>query len=194
MSKTIARQLLGLEKNIEQAAGAETAHRVMAGRQQITEATKSAKVAAWVKGAMERLDDLVDETARNQIMTNCGIQCALVNRNLTEKAKIRRKKFPTEEEFLQAEQHHPPLGTRVRREGDTLFQIYTPKEYTRPLRCFCNLLRALPEDQTVSPTYCQCSRGFVQTYWEQVLEHPVQVELLGSCVSGAMECTFAIRW
>jgi hypothetical protein len=194
MSKIIARQLLGLEKSIEQAVGAETAHRVMEGSQQITETTKSAKIAAWVKGAMEQLDSLVDKTTRNQIMMNCGIQCALVNRNVIDKGRARRKKFPTEEAFLQAEQRHPPLGTRVRREKDALLQIYTPREYTRPLRCFCNLLRALPEDQTVSPTYCQCSRGFVQTYWEQVLEHPVQVELSGSCVSGATECTFAIRW
>ncbi len=194
MSKTIARQLLGLEKNIEQATDAEMAHRVMEGSQQITEATKSAKVAAWVKGAMERLDSLVDETARNRIMTSCGIQCALVNRSVIDRGRARRKKFPTEEEFLQAEQRQPPPGTRVRREGDTLLQVYTPREFKRPLHCFCNLLRALPEDQTVSPTYCQCSRGFVQTYWEQVLEHPVQVEVLGSCVSGATECTFTIRW
>lgn len=39
-------------------------------------------------------------------------------------------------------------------------------------------------------TYCQCSRAFVQWCWEYILEQPVDVELLESCVSGGQECKF----
>jgi len=61
------------------------------------------------------------------------------------------------------------------------------------MRCYCGLLRGLPEDENVSRTYCYCSEGFVKEFWENVLERPVKVELLQSALSGASECQFAIH-
>jgi predicted hydrocarbon binding protein len=61
------------------------------------------------------------------------------------------------------------------------------------MRCYCGLLRALPEGETVSKTYCNCSKGFVEKYWEAVLQKPVKVDVLQSAVSGASECKFAIH-
>ena len=62
------------------------------------------------------------------------------------------------------------------------------------MRCYCGLLRALPEDKTVSSTYCNCAKGFVKTYWESVLGKPVQVQLKQSAVAGAEECEFLIQY
>jgi len=47
--------------------------------------------------------------------------------------------------------------------------------------------------QTISSTYCLCSRGFVQKYWEGIVGKPLTVELLESCLCGARECKFAIH-
>ena len=55
------------------------------------------------------------------------------------------------------------------------------------------MLAGLPEDEAISPTYCLCSQGFVKNYWECVLERPVKVKLLESCLTGAQECKFAIH-
>jgi predicted hydrocarbon binding protein len=55
------------------------------------------------------------------------------------------------------------------------------------------LFRQLPTEDNVSITYCNCSRGFVEKYWEAVLQKPVKVDLLKSAISGAEECTFAIH-
>jgi hypothetical protein len=57
----------------------------------------------------------------------------------------------------------------------------------------CGLLRALPQDEVISKTYCQCSRGFVQKWWQGILEYEVEVDLLETAVSGASECKFAIH-
>ena len=54
-------------------------------------------------------------------------------------------------------------------------------------------MRGLPEDKTVSLTYCQCSRGLVEKTWELILGRPVQVEILESAISGATECKFVIH-
>jgi hypothetical protein len=54
------------------------------------------------------------------------------------------------------------------------------------------MVSGLPEGETMSVTYCQCSRAFVQTVWEAALGRPVQVDLLSSAVSGSDECRFRI--
>jgi len=56
------------------------------------------------------------------------------------------------------------------------------------MRCYCGLFRELPTEET-----CNCSKGFVEKYWEAVLQKPVKVDLLQSAISGAKECKFAIH-
>jgi hypothetical protein len=182
-----------IEKCTEHFAGKIMAKKVMEGSEQITEKTDARKVAEWVKGAMERLDALVDEKTRVQIMQNCGYSCAVVNRRVIERVKARRKKYKSIDEFLAVEQRKPMKGTRLVREGNVLYQFYTPQAFTRPMRCYCSLLRGLPPNEKTSITYCNCSKGFVEKFWESILERPVKVDLIQSAVSGAKECKFAIH-
>lgn len=182
-----------LKKNIEFLAGETISKKVMGGSEEITEKTDGRKIAEWVAEAMERLNALVDEKTRVQIMENCGYNCADVNGKVIERAKARRKKFKSIDEFLEAEQRKPMTGTRLVRKGNTLYQFYTPRAFSRPMRCYCSLLRGLPDNEKVSTTYCNCSKGFVKKFWENVMERPVRVELMQSVVSGASECKFAIH-
>ena len=192
-TKMTHKMLIPLQKSTEHFAGEAIAKKVMEGSDRITERTDKTIVAQWIKGAMERLDSLADEKTRILIMEDCGRSCAKVNKRLIDSARARRKRFKTVEEFLQAEQRRPIAGTRLTREGNVLFQYYTPLTFRRPMRCYCGLLRGLPEDENVSRTYCYCSEGFVKEFWENVLERPVKVELLQSALSGASECQFAIH-
>jgi len=185
--------LVSIEKNVETLAGETVSKKVMEGSDGITEKTDKRKIAEWVRGAMERLDAMVDGETKIQIMENCGRNCADVNKKVVERAKLRRKKFGSIDEFLEAEQKKPMAGTRLVRKGNMLYQFYTPRTFTRPMRCYCSLLRGLPNEETVSKTYCHCSKGFVKKFWESVLERPVKVDLIQSAVSGADECEFAIH-
>lgn len=180
-------------RTIEQQAGPDVARQVMEGSDAITDSSKPPKVAAWMKGAMERLDTLVNEDTRQQIMIQCGYNCTRVNKGAIEKAQARRRKYPTEDAFLEAEQKNPSAGTRLSRDGDILYQYYTPRSFTHPMRCYCSLWRGLPDDQTTSATYCHCSQGFVQVLWESALGHPVTVDVVESVIAGADECKFVIH-
>jgi len=193
MAKNTVSQIIEIGESVECLAGRDVRKKVMQNGARITASTKPEKVSEWVKGAMERLDSLVDPDTRNKIMMHCGANCAAANKRMVGAARARRKKHKTVDAFLDAEQKHPPAGTRLVREGGALRQFYTPRSFTRPMRCYCSLLRGLPESEAVSSTYCQCSRGFVRKYWESVLERPVSVDLVKSCVSGADECEFLIR-
>jgi hypothetical protein len=193
MSKKFAGQLNEIGRNVEDLAGYEVRAKVMEGVEGIVNSSNPARVAEWTKSAMDRLDLLTNGATREQIMLNCGYNCSLVNQRPILNARSRRVKFPNEEAFLEAEVKKPPKGMRFERKGDTLIQFYTPLTFGGGMRCYCSLLRGLPAGQTASLTYCQCSRGFVQKYWEAALGRPVEVDLVESAVSGAEECKFVIH-
>lgn len=185
-------QIQELGNRIECLAGKGVRDQVMAGSQEITEGTSREKLARWLQGVMARLDALVDEEQRSQIMAGCGGCCATVHRAI-ERSAARRRKCKTFDDFLAAEEHKPPKGTRLVRAGNVLHQFYTPRSYTHPMRCFCPLAKALPEGENMSPTWCQCARGFAQKTWGTVVGRPVEIEVRGTCLTGAQECEFIIH-
>ena len=187
------KMLIPMEKNIEKYAGEKISKKVMEGSEDITEKTGKKEAALWTKTAIDRLDASVDENTRIQIMNACGSNCAEINKRVIQKAVERRSKFKTIEEFLKAEQQKPQKGTKIQRQDNQLFHIYTPQAFTHPMRCYCGLVRDLPKEVTMPKTYCHCAEGFVKKYWEAVLQKPVKVALLESTLSGASECKFAVQ-
>jgi hypothetical protein len=177
---------------ISEYSGEEISEKVMEGSSKIARASKS-EVYHWIKGAIERFDDLVDETTRIKIMEQCGYNCARMNKSHIERMKKKRDKFASLEEFIAAEVKNPSKIQRIERDGNRIFQIYSPKKYGKGWRCFCSLWRNLPDDEKTSTTWCHCSKAFVEKTWEMYAGKPVQVELLESSISGAMECKFEIH-
>ncbi|MFB0504583.1 MAG: DUF6144 family protein [Candidatus Bathyarchaeia archaeon] len=176
-----------IEGSVARFAGETTRRKVMEGSEEMTEDTDLREIALWVKGAMDRLDKLADQGTRIQIMENCGYGCASVNRRYIEEAIASRRRYKNIDDFLEGEQR----TYNMYREGDVVYQVYSPQ--TQGVRCNCELVQALPEDEKISPTYCHCSKGFVKKWWEGVLERPVKVDIIQSVVSGAQECKFAIH-
>jgi hypothetical protein len=193
MTSATARRIEEIGRNIEKFAGAKVREKVMEGSEKAAATKDRRQVALWVKQAMDRLDAATTPVKCKQIMAACGHNCIAHNSHMALAIKARRQKYPTEEEFLKAEAKKPVKGTRIELRGIMLVQYYTPHTYSTPRRCFCGLMFALPEDVNASPTYCQCSRGFVEKYWESALGRPVLVEVEGTALTGADECKFIIH-
>jgi hypothetical protein len=183
-----------LEANVKAIAGDAAAETVMKGAGDLKASTNKAKLAEWVKGAMERLDSTVPKDQRAKIMAACGRNCARINHRAIEMFRKRRAHYISLDDFLNAEAKSPMKGTKLWREKGAVVQAYCPSEYTRPMRCYCALVNGLPANKTMSATYCQCSRAFVQQMWEETLGQPVSVTLLKSAVAGAKECHFQINF
>jgi len=166
----------------------------MKGASSLKAGTNKIKLAEWVQGAMERLDATVTKRQLEKIMAVCGRNCARINHRAIETFKKRRAKYPSLDDFLNAETRSPMKGTKLWRENDSVVQAYCPSEYTRPMRCYCALVNGLPANKTMSSTYCQCSRAFVQQMWEETLGQQVSVTLLKSALAGATECHFQINF
>ena len=178
---------------VEEFAGENARIKVMEGGEQIAKSSGKQKIALWMKDAVNRLDGCVSPDKCKQIMTACGYSCIGHNKGLANGLKNRRLKHKTEVDFLAAEVKKPVNGIRLELKGKTLVQYYAPRTYSTPRRCFCSLMNALPEEINISPTYCQCSRGFVEKYWEGALGRPIEVEVVETCLTGADECKFVIH-
>jgi hypothetical protein len=193
MTTKTAGQIQELGGHIEEFAGKETAQKVMIGSEKIAKSSDKVKVALWVKETIDCLDAAATAETCDRIMTACGYNCLARATGLANGIKNRRKKHSTEEAFLEAEIKKPLKGIRLELKGKTLIHYYTPHTYSAPRRCFCGLMNALPEGTNASLTYCNCSRAFVEKYWEGALGRPVKVEVVQTCLGGAEKCKFIIH-
>jgi len=171
-------------------AGEAIRAQIMEGSEGMAEASPE-EAATWLRGAVERLDAATDPQTRARIMEQMGRNCAEMNKGAIEGAWAKRRQFETLDAFLEAEEKHPSRGTRLVRKGHIVHQYYKPLDYG--MRCYCALWRGLQEDQTVSPTWCQCGRAFAARVWEGHVGRPVKVEVAQCCIAGAQECEFVIN-
>ena len=91
-------------------------------------------------------------------------------------------------------------------DGDTIIATKIPKsgflvEYMnetdpqkrRQYYCHCPRVREiLKYGETLPKTYCYCGAGFYKGIWEEILQKPVEVEVLESVLDGGEVCKIAI--
>ena len=97
-------------------------------------------------------------------------------------------------------------GSAGVREGNTIIATKIPKsgylvqymneldpDKRRALYCHCPRIRGvLKTSQTIPPIYCYCGAGFYKGMWEEILQEPVEAELLESVLKGDKVCKVAI--
>jgi len=170
--------IVKLANSLSQHVDEETRAKILEGSEQITTATGPTKKARWVIGAMERMEALVDEGTRINIMEGCN--CAKEGR--IQKGKELLKKARDLDEFVEMLEQAHIVGSRLERKGDVIYSYYN--------RCYCGLVNKSQEK--IPLTYCYCSQGYARKVFEGIFEKPIRVELLQSVVNGAPECKFAI--
>lgn len=195
MTKKHSKIINSIGMTVGEISGDKVKEKFMEGYQEVEQAPAKDTdylAAIWMKEAIERLDELVNEEARVRILESCGYKCVEKNPGHIERAVRRRQKFKTLEAFLAAEMKKSTKGTRVEVEGDVLYQYYMPGSYREGMRCYCGVWKGLPSDEKASLSWCNCAKGFIEKIWAATLEKPVQVELLKSCIAGDKECKFAV--
>lgn len=196
MTKKDAEMIDSIGRTVGALAGEDVSKLFLKGSEKIAKApagSNAQSLSLWLKEAVARLDASVDEPTRVRIMETCGTLCAQINKRAIDGFVRRRQKYPSTDKYLAAEQKKPARGTRLERTGNVVHFYYTPDTFRPGLRCYCSLWRGLPPNAKVSQTYCHCSKAFVAKLWQAIVERPVKVELLQSCISGAKECKFAIH-
>ena len=174
---------------VREFAGEDVHARFMEGVEAVAEASDDESPIAfadWLRGALERLDRLVDEQTRRRIFETHGFICAEMNRSHIDAALERRRQYASLGECIDAQ-------AALVRDGDVVYQTYTPRSQGGGKRCYCSFWHPLPPEETISLTWCHCGKGFTMKLWEALLGRPVAVELLQSRMAGADTCKFAIH-
>jgi hypothetical protein len=196
-----------LAENLEVFAGEQVRRQVMAGSEEYPNMSLPEK-AHWFKGAMERLDGLVDdEDSRRNILITCADRVPQPRiQELCEKYR-RDGELDALLMFMAADRTLGDLSwyeTPVR-EGDVIYVSKDPalpdqyreaitQDEKRAAYCHCGLLReAIRAGLTMSGTYCYCGAGWYKQLWQGILEQPVQIDVLESILQGDDRCSFAIH-
>lgn len=87
------------------------------------------------------------------------------------------------------------IATKIPKSGYLVeYMRETDPEKKRQCYCHCPRVRdMLKTSETISPTYCYCGAGFYKGIWEEILQQPVEVEVLASVLQGDDVCTIAIH-
>jgi len=187
-----AGQLSLMGQWIEESAGPEVRRQVMLGADQRMPAGTPEEGALGCKAAIDRLDALTSPEDRQKIMNACGRACQSRYDFKMAELKDRRKHYPTEADFL-AELRSPDASMAYEFHGRELIQYHYPAAAGHGFRCSCFLMAALPAGVEASPTFCQCSRAFVQQRWEKVLGRELKVDVAETAITGADHCRFIIH-
>lgn len=87
------------------------------------------------------------------------------------------------------------IATKIPKSGylEAYLQESDPQK-RRQYYCHCPRIRdVLKTAETLSPTYCYCGAGYYKGIWEEILQEPVQVEVLASVLAGDEVCKIAVH-
>ena len=87
------------------------------------------------------------------------------------------------------------VATKIPKSGHLIeYMKETDPKIRRQYYCHCPRVReAVKDNLMISPTYCYCGAGFYKAIWEEILQQPVEVEVLESVLSGGDVCKIAIH-
>ncbi|HUS84290.1 MAG TPA: DUF6144 family protein [Anaerolineales bacterium] len=87
------------------------------------------------------------------------------------------------------------ISTKIPKSGHLIeYMNETDPEIRRQIYCHCPRVReAVRDNLMISSTYCYCGAGFYKRIWEEILQQPVEVEVLESVLSGGEVCKIAIH-
>jgi len=108
--------LTELDRRIRETVGDEAADSIMKGLGEVKNSWSKDRVAHWVKEAMARMDETLDDEVKEEIMVACGHNCAAHHGAPIRQAVKRREKHEAFDGFLDAMAAEPPKGMQVRRD------------------------------------------------------------------------------
>ncbi len=166
---------------IEQETDHNIAEKVMENAEQLKSLDYVGK-AAWIKGAVERLEHYAGEEKAKKIMEECGRKCC--GQTYRKKARELMGESKSLKEFIEKLNKAGLGGGRLTfKDENTITGGYN--------HCYCGQVKQTKEP--LPRVYCYCSAGWYKQLFESALGRPVDVELVQSIVSGAHTCEFIIK-
>jgi hypothetical protein len=165
----------------------ETIAAIMAGGETVRKTAKPEVKAAWLRGAMARMDELLDLEKR--IAVREGSACCLGGKR-DKLSKVIGKKYPTlEERIAAANETHLVFGHSVTRQPDGRVLVCFAPEGQAPYRCAC---LGSNVTEPISLTYCACCGGHIKHHLQQALGRRLSCDTRSSALASGQTqpCSF----
>jgi hypothetical protein len=162
----------------------------------------------WVKGMLTRLDGLVDESQKWDILSGCAH--VFPQGQINKLAAVFSETKSQTGDPLQAVDaviafmdSDPGWAEGGFRDGYTIFATKKPRDpkayaeaqtdiERRQAYCYCPLVRS-KMDQGMPVDFCNCGSGWFRQQWEGATSRPVTMEIIKSVLRGEEKCEFAIH-
>ena len=135
----------------------------------------------WIESLIGSLDEFVDEETKIKAIEKCGKACALYHGSIEKIQEMKRQRKNVEEILQQMNRKEMWCGDWIKK-GNIIYSVCK--------KCGCPLVRS--ELIKLSPTFCYCSKGWVKSIFELILEKPVQVILKKAIGKGDDVCHFIV--
>jgi effector-binding domain-containing protein len=192
-----------LARGLEETLGPASRRHVMAGIEQITPESSLDAYAAWIRGAMDRLDSLTaDPQQKYQIVSCCAHVFPEERIALLRSIYERRRDI---DDVLREMYQDPAWYEDPVRRGNVLYMRkvpYDPEGYEdgatpldrRRAYCHCNFVKPYLDEvpSSMSPTFCWCGSGWYKVLWEGILGQSVRIEHVETLLMGHDQCTLTI--
>ncbi len=161
--------------------------RIMEGGEEILRKTSPNEKADWMRGAMLRMNKLIDFSTRKAVREGCA--CCLGGKRLKTSQKIAAEQRSLEEkvEVINAAKYVGHVS--LQGNGEVLVRFYP--EGQEHYRCVC-----LPQAEKPLPiTYCYCCGGHVKHHLQIALGRELDCTTHSSALSsgGKLGCVFSFK-
>lgn len=154
---------------------------------------KAEKSVNWIKDMMDILDAQLDPEARMKVMHACGRSC--YNRAFGVASEEKPGPDVVEQFLKRIESKY-----EIHREGNRVWFNYSwGTDHQNPFGliirdgfCMCPIVESIVPD--ISPTYCNCSAGYVAEMFKRSLGRPVKVEIIETLQTGGKDCVFRVEY
>ena len=195
--------------NLERVLGKEKRDQVMQGVEKIGLETPPEERFQWVRGAVERLEELADDFQKYDVVSACAHvyppgQLEKLRLVFEEARASTCDAFEAVDAVLAFMAEDPGWGEKgAHREGRILYHTKNPAdpegyaraktaEEKRAAYCFCPIIRG-NLDKGMPVSYCYCGSGWYRQQWETATGKPMRVEVLESILKGNDVCRFAVH-
>jgi hypothetical protein len=160
---------------------------IIEGGEAIRASTAPEKKAEWLKGAMLRIDKLLDKDTRQVVREACA--CCLGGKRLKLSKAIAKQNKTLTDRIKAANETKLVFGHSVTMENDGRILVCFAPEGLPKYNCSC-LGRKVKESLPI--TYCYCCGGHVKHHLQIALGSQLVCEVRSSALSsgGKEPCTF----
>jgi effector-binding domain-containing protein len=188
-----------LAENVERLLGAAACDEIMQGVEAVTPTAGPEPRAAWLRGAIGRLEALADDDQRLDILCRCA---HVFPQERIDHLRGVYERTHDVDEVLAEMAKDPGWYAHPVRDGDVITVKKLPfdrRNYERATteaekrRAFCHCAMIHGYLDTFPATFCYCGAGWYRRLWEGILDRPVRVALVQSLLKGDDECEVAIH-